>query len=215
MMIDGRSLHDHSTEVCLSVENVFYTKVRCTPARGPPTRLEVDESIWHDPTNALSPRHHSPAKQADVHRQVQKMLPLGIIDESQARYYSRHIPGRLKDTPEDLVHWMYGNDAQLKVDTAQVARGLAKLMTPTEETIQWMDDYHIPEEAVRDISRHHNAVVGHHVREYDETKMVPTVNKDLPRIQRVTLNADTLASMTRPWPKMREHVTRYVRRCAC
>lgn len=35
-------------------------------------------------------------------------------------------------------------------------------MIPTEETIQWMDEYHIPEDAIQDISRHHNAVVGHH-----------------------------------------------------
>jgi hypothetical protein len=46
--------------------------------------------------------------------------------------------------------------------TRQSCSQLAKLMIPTEETIQWMDDYHIPEDAIQDISRHHNAVVGHH-----------------------------------------------------
>ena len=89
MMIDGRSLRDHLTDVCLAVKEVFNTKVRSTPARVTPMRLEVDESIWHDPANALGPRQHSPAKQAEVHRQVQKMLPLGVIDESQAPYYSQ------------------------------------------------------------------------------------------------------------------------------
>ena len=60
------------------------------------------------------------------------------------------------------VHWMHDNNAHLRVDTSEVAQSLAKLMTPTEETIQWMDDYHILEDAVQDISPHHNAVVGHH-----------------------------------------------------
>ena len=89
MMIDGRSLRDHLTDVCLAVKKVFNTKVRSTPARVTPMRLEVDEAIWHDPANALGPRQHSPAKQAEVHRQVQKMLPLGVIGESQAPYYSQ------------------------------------------------------------------------------------------------------------------------------
>jgi hypothetical protein len=164
----------------------------------------------------------------------------------------QHIPGRLnviadafsrlKDIPEDLVHWMNTSDAQLKVDTTKIARSLAKLMAPTEETIQWMDDYHIPEEAVQDISRHHNAFVGHHgvqrtlerlirERELVQRYIDSTTSKapqetqkkgrktdsitELPFIEGLRLTPDTIASMTRSWPKMREHVTRFVKRCAC
>jgi hypothetical protein len=67
----------------------------------------------------------------------------------------QHIPGRLniiadafsrlKDIPEDLVHWMDDNDAQVKVDAASVARGLAKLLDIELETVLWMDEYFIPE----------------------------------------------------------------------
>ncbi len=52
-------------------------------------RLVVDESIWEDSANALPPRHHSQAKHEEVHKQVNKMLPLGVISESQAEYYSQ------------------------------------------------------------------------------------------------------------------------------
>jgi hypothetical protein len=89
LMSDGRTLKDWLTEVCETIKPVFNTKVRPTPARVTPMRLEVDESIWNDGANSLQPRHHSQAKHAEVYKQVNKMLPLGVISESQAPYYSQ------------------------------------------------------------------------------------------------------------------------------
>jgi hypothetical protein len=88
LMSDGRTLKDWLTLVCETLKPVFNTKVRPTPARVTPMRLEVDESIWNDGANSLQPRHHSQAKHAEVFKQVSKMLPLGVISESQAPYYS-------------------------------------------------------------------------------------------------------------------------------
>jgi hypothetical protein len=89
LMSDGRTLKDWLTEVCETLKPVFNTKVRPTPARVTPMRLEVDESIWNDSANSLQPRHHSQAKHTEVYKQVNKMLPLGVITESQAPYYSQ------------------------------------------------------------------------------------------------------------------------------
>ena len=88
-MNDGRTLKDHLVEVCKRVRKVFNTKVRATPARVTPMRLEVDEDLWEDPANALGPRLHTPMKQAEVAKQVNKMKPLGVIKDSQAPYYSQ------------------------------------------------------------------------------------------------------------------------------
>jgi hypothetical protein len=85
-MADGRTLQDHLIQVCVEVQRVFNTKVRATPAKVTPTKLEVDHSIWEDPANALGPRQHTPAKQAEVRKQVDKMRPLGVISDSQAPY---------------------------------------------------------------------------------------------------------------------------------
>ena len=51
-MSDGRTLRDHLIEVCVSVKKVFNTKVRATPAKVKPMKLEVDDSVWEDPANA-------------------------------------------------------------------------------------------------------------------------------------------------------------------
>jgi hypothetical protein len=88
-MPDGRTLYDHLVEVCEDVKGVFNTKVRATPARVTPLTLEVNENIWHDPGNALGPRLHTPVKQAEIAKQVNKMKPLGVIADSQAAYYSQ------------------------------------------------------------------------------------------------------------------------------
>jgi hypothetical protein len=88
-MPDGRTLYDHLVEVCQDVKGVFNTKVRATPARVTPMKLEVNENIWHDPGNALGPRLHTPVKQAEIAKQVNKMKPLGVIADSQAAYYSQ------------------------------------------------------------------------------------------------------------------------------
>jgi hypothetical protein len=81
LMSDERTLKDWHTQVCETLKPVFNTKVRPTPARVTPMRLEVNESIWNDGANSLQPRHHSQAKHAEVYKQVNKMLPLGVISE--------------------------------------------------------------------------------------------------------------------------------------
>jgi hypothetical protein len=88
-MKDGRTLQGHLTTVCEAIRAVFNTKVRSTPAKVTPMRLEVDARVWEDPANALGPRLHTPLKQAEVAKQVNKMKPLGIIKDSQAPYYSQ------------------------------------------------------------------------------------------------------------------------------
>jgi hypothetical protein len=89
LMSDGRTLKEWLTEVCENNKPVFNTKVRPLPAKVTPMRLVVDESIWHDSANSLAPRHHSQAKHAEVSKQVNKMMPLGVIRESNEEFYSQ------------------------------------------------------------------------------------------------------------------------------
>jgi hypothetical protein len=84
----------------------------------------------------------------------------------------QHIPGRLnviadafsrlKDVPLDLIQWIREMDAQVKVDGSKLARGFAKLLNIHMDTVLWMEEHHIPHEAMRDIEQHHNDIVGHH-----------------------------------------------------
>ena len=53
-------------------------------------------------------------------------------------------------------------DAQIKVESKIMARGLAKLVNLHIETVLWLEEYQIPEEVIPRIQRHHNGTVGHH-----------------------------------------------------
>ena len=54
--------------------------------------IEIDRTKWEVPRNRLPPRHHSAEKQTDIHTQVNKLLELGIIQESQASDLSQAHP---------------------------------------------------------------------------------------------------------------------------
>jgi hypothetical protein len=60
-MKDGRTLREHLAEVCLKIRPVFNTKVRSIPAQVTPMKLEVDDRLWENPSNALGQDciHHS------------------------------------------------------------------------------------------------------------------------------------------------------------
>jgi hypothetical protein len=44
--------------------------------------IEIDQAKWEVPRNSLPPRHHSAEKQATIRTQVNKLLELGVIEES-------------------------------------------------------------------------------------------------------------------------------------
>jgi hypothetical protein len=46
--------------------------------------IEIDRAKWEVPRNRLPPRHHSAEKQAAIRTQINKLLELGVIEESQA-----------------------------------------------------------------------------------------------------------------------------------
>jgi hypothetical protein len=51
--------------------------------------IEIDRTKWEAPRNRLSPRHHSAEKQLAIRMQINKLLELGVIEESQASTYRR------------------------------------------------------------------------------------------------------------------------------
>ena len=54
--------------------------------------IEIDRTKWEVPRNRLPPRHHSAEKQAAIRTQVNKLLELGVIEESQASEWSQAHP---------------------------------------------------------------------------------------------------------------------------
>ena len=64
--------------------DVFSTTLNPEPARIPPFELEVDKEKWEQFSNRGPPRVQSPAKQAEILKQVDELLKTGIIEPSTA-----------------------------------------------------------------------------------------------------------------------------------
>ena len=67
---------------CRELINIFSTSVWSLPAQ-----VEIDRTKWEAPRNRLSLRHHSAEKQLAIRMQINKLLELGVIEESQASTY--------------------------------------------------------------------------------------------------------------------------------
>jgi hypothetical protein len=79
--------------------DVFATKVRREPAAVEPMKIVIDEEKWRLPCNRATPRKHSEEKQKEIRKQVDALLELGVIEESQATEWSQvHLVP--KPTPE-------------------------------------------------------------------------------------------------------------------
>jgi hypothetical protein len=77
-------------QVCNKWKHIFHTTVGLEPADIPPMKLEMDHKIWMVNSNKGPPREQTPAKQAEVRKQVvEKMLPVNVVGTSQAEYYSQ------------------------------------------------------------------------------------------------------------------------------
>ena len=64
--------------------------------------LDVDKKKWHSPKNSGPPRTQSAEKDAEIRRQVDKLLKLGVIRPSKATHYSHpHL------TPKPDGSWRF------------------------------------------------------------------------------------------------------------
>ena len=79
---DGSTLKDNLERISRARLSVFNTKVSPEPAYVTPLKLEVDDSAWRNKANQANVRLHSPAKRLEVTKQIEKMLPLGVIKQS-------------------------------------------------------------------------------------------------------------------------------------
>ena len=79
--------------------DVFATKVRREPAAVEPMKISIDKNKWRLPCNRAPPRRYSEEKQKEIRKQVDALLKLGVIKESQASEWSQvHLVP--KPTPE-------------------------------------------------------------------------------------------------------------------
>ena len=71
---------------------LFSTSVRSLPALVELMVIDIDRAKWEVPRNSLPPRYHSAAKQTAIRTQINKLLELSVIEESQAREWNQANP---------------------------------------------------------------------------------------------------------------------------
>jgi hypothetical protein len=96
--------------------SVFATSLPSEPAIILPFELSVDKERWKQFSNRGPPRVQSPAKQAEILKQVDELLKTKVIEHSTASYYSQVI---LASKPND--EWRFCIDYRKLNDCTQSA----------------------------------------------------------------------------------------------
>jgi hypothetical protein len=89
-------------QICDKHKKAFRRELVKEPARVPPLKIEVDTSTWHTKKNSMPPRPQSRLKHDEIRRQVDAMKAIGIIEDSQAAYWSQVLL-----TPKPNNKWRF------------------------------------------------------------------------------------------------------------
>ena len=76
-------------EFCDKYRHIFKDELDATPATLTPFELDVDKKKWETYKNRGHVRVQSAVKEAEINKQVNEMLKAGIIEKSNATYYSQ------------------------------------------------------------------------------------------------------------------------------
>ena len=105
--------------------DVFATKLHREPAAVEPMNISIDKDKWRLPCNSAPPHRHSEEKQKEIRKQVDALLKLGVIKESQASEWSQvHLVP--KPTPEGAPQkWRFTLDFVRLNSTGRLKVGLS------------------------------------------------------------------------------------------
>ena len=76
---------------CRKYSDIFSDKLPAKPAKLPPFQINVDKKLWHSPKNRTAVRLQSVRKEREIKRFIDEMLLSGIIEKSDAVYYSHPV----------------------------------------------------------------------------------------------------------------------------
>ena len=75
--------------LCVKYKQIFKDELDATPAKIKPFDLNVDKTLWETYKNRGPVRQQSNIKDEEIRKQVTEMEKAGIIERSQASYYSQ------------------------------------------------------------------------------------------------------------------------------
>lgn len=102
------TLQQDIRRLLVEFKDIFRTTVAPEPAKVPPMELKIDRLCWNNLKGTSgSPRVQSTLKNEEIRRQVQMMLDLGVIQESNASRYCQVLL-----TPKPNDKWRFCIDFQ-------------------------------------------------------------------------------------------------------
>ena len=95
--IDLLTIHGTESQVlaikrlCLKYADIFSDTLARKAARLPPFKINIDRKEWECPRNRTAVRLQSVRKEREIKRAIDEMLRSGVIEESDAVYYSHPV----------------------------------------------------------------------------------------------------------------------------
>ena len=86
------SLQAKLRSLILEYKDIFSRKVKREPAKLPPFTFQVDQGQWETYKNKTVPRRYDSTKSAALQKIVEQLLELGVIEPSDAAFYSHGFP---------------------------------------------------------------------------------------------------------------------------
>ena len=77
--------------LCLKYADIFSDKLPAKPARLPPFVIRADRKKWANPRNRTPVRLQTSRKEQEIKKHIDEMLLSGVIEESEAVYYSHPV----------------------------------------------------------------------------------------------------------------------------
>ena len=102
--------------LCVKYKQIFKDELDSHPAKITPFDLTVDKTLWESYKNRGPVRPQSSIKDEEIRKQVQEMQTAGIIEESQASYYSQVML-----TPKPNGTWRFCVDYRQLNDATESA----------------------------------------------------------------------------------------------
>jgi len=96
------NLRERLKQLCTEYRDIISIKLNTEPANLPPLELKVEDAKWRVSSNQGPARHQTDQKNKEVLKQINKLLPIGVLAPSQAEHYSQvHL------TPKPNNEWRF------------------------------------------------------------------------------------------------------------
>ncbi len=77
--------------LCLKYADLFRDKIAARPANLPPFVIKANKKLWEHPRNRTAVRLQTVRKEREIRRCIEEMLRSGVIEKSDAVYYSHPV----------------------------------------------------------------------------------------------------------------------------